>query len=222
MQFFRFRKPTLFSYDEFLPHQPVPSLDSTVKRYLQSCRPVKTEAEMRELEKQAADFVANLGPTLQNNVEHDAWTEDNYLVADWTTKYLKYRNSLLKLNFFGAGLLHPPSSKMTSRAAMMTSCYLHFCEAISSGTFEAPLLQRLIPICARQYRRFHSTSRLPAENVDELKTWPNSRHIAVNYKYQWFIVRHRFLSRKSGSTKTDFCENFSNGVKLSTQTMRLR
>ena len=116
--------------------------------------------------------------------------EDNY-VSNWWTKeaYLTFRDSLLKLNFYGGGFLAPPTSHMTSRAAMLASLYLELIDQMKSGKMKAPLLQKMIPMCPDQYKRFYGTSRIPMLKEDRLKTWKNSNHIAVNYRSKWFTVK---------------------------------
>ena len=189
MNVFQLRKPKLFAYNELLPNQKVPKLTETIDQYIASCIPTKTTSELDTLRTKSINFLKTIGPTLQLNLEHNSWTEDNY-VSEWWTKnsYLMFRDSLLKLNFFGGGLLKPPSTIMTSRAAMLIDGYLDICQKISSGKLEAPLLQRMVPLCTEQYKRFHSTSRIPGESVDYLKTWSASEHIAVNYRHRWYII----------------------------------
>ena len=60
---------------------------------------------------------------------------------------------------------------------------------MKSGQMRAPLLQKMIPLCPEQYKRFYATSRIPLPKEDRLKTWENSNHIAVIYRSKWFIIR---------------------------------
>ena len=189
MKIFKLRKPKLFSYEELLPHQHVPPLKKTVENYINSCKATKTKDELVKLRQHADDFLKSVGPKLQLNLEHNSWTEENYITEWWTkSSYLSFTDSLLKLNFFGGGLLNPPTSRMTSRAAMIVDGYLKIYQEISAGKFKPPLLQNMIPLCTDQYRRFLATSRIPSTPVDSLKSWPASNHIAINHRHRWYII----------------------------------
>lgn len=136
MNIFKLRKPKLFSYAELLPAQPVPELQKTISQYLDSCRPVKSTEEMKNLVKTSQEFIKSEGKRFQQELEHHSWTEDNY-VSDWWTKeaYLTFRDSLLKLNFYGGGFLAPPTTHMTSRAALLVREAQNFIMKILNDKF---------------------------------------------------------------------------------------
>lgn len=75
MNIFKIRKPKLFDYSELLPSQPLPDLKETILQYLNSCRSVKTETEMKNLVEDSKEFLRTHGPKFQQELEHHSWTE---------------------------------------------------------------------------------------------------------------------------------------------------
>ena len=54
-----------------------------------------------------------------------------------------------------------PTTRIASRAAVLTSNYLDFYFLIKSNELPPPLLQGLIPMDVTQYGRLFSTTRIP-------------------------------------------------------------
>lgn len=75
-------KPTddkTFSNDELLPSLPLPSLESTLKKYLESIRPFVTHLEYLETEKKVLDFQNGLGKRLQFYLQNKQSKERNWV-----------------------------------------------------------------------------------------------------------------------------------------------
>ncbi|CAB1312223.1 unnamed protein product [Coregonus sp. 'balchen'] len=67
VRIFSGRQPLLYSYQGSLPNQPVPAVKDTVKRYLESVRPLKTPDEFERMTSLATQFESSLGNRLQCN-----------------------------------------------------------------------------------------------------------------------------------------------------------
>ena len=78
----RGKRPLLFSYQGSLPHLPVPKLEDTVKRYLDSVQPVLGGSESPEyitLRGLADEFVENEGQRIQQYLRFKSLFRGNYV-----------------------------------------------------------------------------------------------------------------------------------------------
>ncbi|XP_023232602.1 carnitine O-palmitoyltransferase 1, muscle isoform-like [Centruroides sculpturatus] len=75
-------QPSLYSCQRSLPRMPVPAINDTIQRLLESLKAVCTEEEFQEIEKQAKEFKNTLAPKLQNILVIKSWISQNY-VSDW-------------------------------------------------------------------------------------------------------------------------------------------
>lgn len=97
------KNPTLYSYEKSLPFLPVPDLDATTKRYLESVRPVLSEERFKKMEKLAEQFKNGLGKRLQRYLVWKSWWSTNY-ISDWWQQfvYLRSREPLMiNSNYYG-------------------------------------------------------------------------------------------------------------------------
>merc|ERR1711991_914560 len=79
--------PMLYSFQGSLPRLPVPGLQATTERYLESVRPVLDDEEYARMSELAAGFVANEGPSLQRYLVLKSWYARNY-VSDWWQRFV--------------------------------------------------------------------------------------------------------------------------------------
>uniref|UniRef100_A0A673KE38 carnitine O-palmitoyltransferase n=1 Tax=Sinocyclocheilus rhinocerous TaxID=307959 RepID=A0A673KE38_9TELE len=83
-------KPMLYSFQSSLPRLPVPPVKDTVRRYLESARPLMDDEQYKRMEGLAKDFEKNLGPRLQWYLKLKSWWASNY-VSDWWEEYIYLR-----------------------------------------------------------------------------------------------------------------------------------
>ncbi|KTG47902.1 hypothetical protein cypCar_00004921, partial [Cyprinus carpio] len=83
-------KPMLYSFQSSLPRLPVPPVKDTVRRYLDSARPLMDDEQYKRMEGLAKDFEKNLGPRLQWYLKLKSWWASNY-VSDWWEEYIYLR-----------------------------------------------------------------------------------------------------------------------------------
>uniref|UniRef100_A0A9L0TUG9 Carnitine palmitoyltransferase 1C n=1 Tax=Equus caballus TaxID=9796 RepID=A0A9L0TUG9_HORSE len=96
VRIFSGRHPMLFSYQRSLPRQPVPSVQDTVRKYLESVRPVLSDEDFDWTAGLAQEFLKLQASLLQWYLRLKSWWASNY-VSDWWEEfvYLRSRNSLM-------------------------------------------------------------------------------------------------------------------------------
>nr|KAF6409506.1 carnitine palmitoyltransferase 1C [Rousettus aegyptiacus] len=96
VRIFSGRRLMLFSYQRSLPRQPVPSVQDTVRKYLESVRPVLSHEDFDWTAALAKEFLRLQASLLQWHLRLKSWWASNY-VSDWWEEfvYLRSRNSLM-------------------------------------------------------------------------------------------------------------------------------
>lgn len=171
-----------YAFQDHCPPLPVPRLDDTISRYLASMKELLTEAEFAKLKKNSSHFLATVGPAVQSALEKKWWISRNY-VTDWweTYVYLKPRDSIMiNSNYFGLSPRQTPTGRRESRAAGQIWSLLKWRKDALIDNKVLPLkLQKLVPLCPIQYKRFFATTRVPGKQTDEIITAENVTHIVV-------------------------------------------
>lgn len=177
-------QPSLYSCQRSLPRMPVPSINDTIQRLLESLKAVCTEEEFQAIQKQAKEFKNTLAPKLQNILVIKSWISQNY-VSDWWEKYayLKSRSPLPNnSNYYVSDQSYwiPPTTQI-SRAACLAYNILTFKRLIDREELPPFVLRNTVPTCMAQYERLFSTVRIPGEDIDELHHFESakSKHIIV-------------------------------------------
>uniref|UniRef100_H2YI63 Choline/carnitine acyltransferase domain-containing protein n=1 Tax=Ciona savignyi TaxID=51511 RepID=H2YI63_CIOSA len=180
------RKKYLYTFQHVLPHYPLPPLESTCKKMLQTIEPLVTPDELQEIRKEVKEFMNNEGPMLQAILEKRERSEENWVADLWDKyAYLVSRSSLLFTNFCSNSAieksdLSPCKIRLQSaRAANITYHHIRFYQMVANRTLPPLLVQNLVPICCHRYRYIFACTRLPGLAMDELKTYDNPKHIIV-------------------------------------------
>uniref|UniRef100_A0A673KD53 carnitine O-palmitoyltransferase n=1 Tax=Sinocyclocheilus rhinocerous TaxID=307959 RepID=A0A673KD53_9TELE len=165
-------KPMLYSFQSSLPRLPVPPVKDTVRRYLESARPLMDDEQYKRMEGLAKDFEKNLGPRLQWYLKLKSWWASNY-VSDWWEEYIYLR---------GRGPIMV-NSNYYAMVRLISHYFSHnlplFCTLMVLNT---------IPMCSSQYERMFNTSRVPGVETDVLQHMNESKHIAVYHKGLFYKV----------------------------------
>ncbi|XP_031310679.1 peroxisomal carnitine O-octanoyltransferase [Camelus dromedarius] len=92
-----------FQYQDSLPSLPVPSLEESLKKYLESVKPFANEEEYKKTEAIVQKFQNGIGKTLQQKLLERAKEKRNWLEEWWlNVAYLDVRiPSQLNVNFAG-------------------------------------------------------------------------------------------------------------------------
>ncbi|CAG5116701.1 unnamed protein product, partial [Candidula unifasciata] len=80
---FHIPKFRTFSVEQSLPKLPVPPLEQTLKKYLDTCYPLLTEEQYKSTQEIVNRFLKNEGPALQKLLEERARKEVNWLSEWW-------------------------------------------------------------------------------------------------------------------------------------------
>eukprot|EP00293_Proteomonas_sulcata_P010653 CAMPEP_0184299254 /NCGR_PEP_ID=MMETSP1049-20130417/9893_1 /TAXON_ID=77928 /ORGANISM="Proteomonas sulcata, Strain CCMP704" /LENGTH=657 /DNA_ID=CAMNT_0026609627 /DNA_START=128 /DNA_END=2101 /DNA_ORIENTATION=+ len=185
------REPLLYSFQSAMPRLPVPSLEQTMQKYLESVKPILSEEELETSKVAWESFIKGEGKKFQKLLQLKSWVAGNY-VSDWWEKYVYLRSRspiLINSNYYGLGYAsHIPTKKQTARAARLVHNYMLFKKELESEKLKPTTIRGLVPICMRQYERLFSTTRIPGRDSDVLRHIDpsDSIHVAVLYKGTWW------------------------------------
>ncbi|XP_003743510.1 peroxisomal carnitine O-octanoyltransferase [Galendromus occidentalis] len=164
-----------FENDESQAPLPVPSLQRTLNRYLDSVKPFVTENEFAKTEELGRRFENGVGRQLQEQLLKRANDHRNWLEDWWRdVAYLRNRSPLIPLsNMAGAfGLFEFAKNYKGPRseyAAKGLCHYVNFWHLIRREKLK-PQKFRDTPWSMDQFRRAFNTTRIPQEGMDELRT----------------------------------------------------
>jgi hypothetical protein len=189
------RLPMLYGNQAMLPTLPLPSIETTVRKYLQAAAAVCSEEDMREREQLAQQFLsdAKQGRLLQRYLRMKHLLSPNY-VSDWWEKYvyLRCRSPLMiNSNFYCIDSARAwPTTDQCARAAVLVSNMLDFKDQVESESLEPIYVQGIVPLCMEQYRRTFCTTRLPGRECDTLDhdDSMSARHIVVIHKGVYYAL----------------------------------
>lgn len=188
------KKRMLYSLQDVLPKYPLPPLDFTCQRALQTLEPLVTPERFQEIKKEMEKFAAEDGPKLQKILEKKFETEENWVSDIWDKyAYLVGRYPLIYTNFcMGGGVNRSDLASYTKglpQAAVAANQVYHmtrFYELIKSETLESLMMMNLVPICNDRYRYMFGTTRIPGHKIDSMRTYEESKHIIVFRKGMMF------------------------------------
>ncbi|XP_041352495.1 carnitine O-palmitoyltransferase 1, liver isoform-like isoform X2 [Gigantopelta aegis] len=185
------RKPLLNSYQAALPKLPVPSIDHTITKFLESIHPIMDEEKYKRMEKLAYEFKNGIGKKLQRYLVLKSWWASNY-VSDWWESYvyLKGRSSIMiNSNFYGIDcVLEKPYGCQVARAASVIYSAIQYRRDLDREELEPLLLNKIVPLCSAQYERQFNTTRIPGIDIDTIVHLKDSNHVAVYHKGRYFKV----------------------------------
>lgn len=141
-----------------LPSLPLPPLADTLRRYLDSCRPLLTAAEFAATEFAVTAFASETGPLLQRQLEERAQAcveKGTHWLAEWWDHYayLSCRVPLpVKWNIFGTALNSSRSTQRLRRAARLALAAASFHVHLAAGRIAPDSLDTRgnIPLCMEQ------------------------------------------------------------------------
>uniref|UniRef100_A0A3P9CVL1 carnitine O-palmitoyltransferase n=1 Tax=Maylandia zebra TaxID=106582 RepID=A0A3P9CVL1_9CICH len=185
------RKPLLYSYQSSLPHLPVPAIQDTVSRYLESVRPLLTDPEFKRMSDLANEFESNLGNRLQRYLKLKALWATNY-VSDWWEEYVYLRSRgpiMVNSNYYGMDFLYvTPTSVQAARAGNTITALLLYRRKVNREELKPSRVPgTVIPLCAAQCERMFNTTRTPGVETDVLQHWLDSEFVAVYHRGRYFI-----------------------------------
>ncbi|XP_041074163.1 carnitine O-palmitoyltransferase 1, liver isoform-like isoform X2 [Polyodon spathula] len=184
-------KPMLYSFQTSLPRLPVPAVADTMKRYLESARPLMDDEQYNRMEALAKDFEVNLGPRLQWYLKLKSWWATNY-VSDWWEEYIYLRGRgpiMVNSNYYAMDYLYVyPTKIQSARAGNTIHAILLYRQKLDREQIKPLMIQNTIPMCTSQYERMFNSSRIPGVESDTIQHVRDSKHIVVFHKGRFFKV----------------------------------
>lgn len=185
---------TFSTYAE-IPPLPVPTLEDTARRYLDSVAALVDEATFRDVEAATAELLAEggAGRRLQAALERKAASADNWLSQWWDeVAYLGYPETLLINSNWGIwGDPRQPFDDPAMRAAEVVARTVDFHIQIVNETLPPVRAGKArTPLDMSLYKRMFGVSRVPGALKDQLVKHDaaTSRHILVMRKHQVFTL----------------------------------
>nr|XP_023700311.1 peroxisomal carnitine O-octanoyltransferase [Paramormyrops kingsleyae] len=166
-----------FQYQGALPPLPVPSLEETLRKYLDAVRPFATEEEFRATKGIVKRFGEGLGKDLHQQLLQRARTRRNWLEEWWlNTAYLEVRMpSQLNVNFAGPApyLEHcwpPQDGTQLERTSLATWYTLQYWDLIRT---EKLAVQKAgsVPLDMDQFRMLFCTCKVPGVATDTIHNY---------------------------------------------------
>uniref|UniRef100_A0A667XIB3 carnitine O-palmitoyltransferase n=1 Tax=Myripristis murdjan TaxID=586833 RepID=A0A667XIB3_9TELE len=190
VRIFSGRQPLLYSYQGSLPNLPVPAIKDTLKRYLESVRPLMDSTEFERMTKLASEFESSLGHRLQWYLKLKALWAANY-VSDWWEEYIYLRGRspiMVNSNYYGMDFLYvTPTPIQAARAGNTIHAFLLYRRKLNREEIKPSRVPgTVIPLCAAQCERMFNTTRTPGEETDTVQHWQDSDYIAVYHRGRYF------------------------------------
>lgn len=201
------KKPRLYSLQPALPHLPVPQLESTVSKFLNTVKPLISESEFEATTAAAEEFKKGAGRQLQQALIQRAADPkiNNWLEEYWESFiYLRGRKPLNAFsNWYGTDRINAKPEQQLDRATNLIVELMFFHRMVESQELEPIRLMGTVPFCMWQYSRIFCTTRNPGKEQDALITYPinASNYIMVIRKGQIWKVQvstsdGKIISRK--------------------------
>ncbi|XP_054850943.1 carnitine O-palmitoyltransferase 1, brain isoform isoform X2 [Eublepharis macularius] len=191
VKIFAGRKPMLYSYQASLPRLPVPAIKDTMRRYLESIRPLMTDVEFQRMTQLARDFERTLGPRLQWYLKLKSWWASNY-VSDWWEEYVYLRSRgplMVNSNYYAMDFLYvTPTPVQAARAGNLVHAMLLYRRKLTREEIKPMMIQGTVPMCSAQYERMFNTTRIVGMEGDRIQHLRDSKHIAVYHAGRFFRV----------------------------------
>lgn len=181
-----------FANQDSLPKLPIPDLEDTCRKYIESLAPLQTPREHEETKAAVHDFLKSDGPELQERLKKYASSKTSYIEQFWYDSYLNFDNSVV-LNLNPFFLLEddptPARNNQVTRAASLASSALSFVRAVRREELP-PDTVKGSPLCMYQYSRLFGTARVPTENGCIIGQNATAKHIVVlcRGQFYWFDV----------------------------------
>jgi len=185
--------PSTWSNQAQLPRLPVPDLNESCEKLLQTLEPLAESPEQfQSLKSDVQEFLkpGGRGEELQKRLlEHEADCAKKVPAENWLEKwwlnlaYLAHRDPLPIYLSVHMGITTSYPVSRETRAATFAVNMIKFKEILEREELPPQRLPKMgnIPLCMDQFRRFFSCTRIPHEHMDELVIFPKevSRHLIV-------------------------------------------
>ncbi|CAG7852254.1 Carnitine O-acetyltransferase, mitochondrial Short=Carnitine acetylase; Flags: Precursor [Serendipita indica DSM 11827] len=185
---------TMLAHEAELPGLPVPSIQSTAEKYLETTRPHLTPSEFRTTQLAVNDFISSpLVRRLQTRLEERAASEksagrNNWLSEWWNdVAYMAYRDPVVVfVSYFYVHMAGQSGKGRDARAAELLKGLLMFRQLVESQKLEPEKVKDYY-LAMSSYKWLFNATRLPTAGSDTAKKYPADSHNHVV-----FIRKNRF------------------------------
>ncbi|KAM8861501.1 carnitine O-palmitoyltransferase 1, muscle isoform 2-T3 [Synchiropus picturatus] len=189
VKMFSGRRPLLYSFQASLPRLPVPSVDDTIDRYLESVRPLLDNKQYSQMEMLAKEFQDKEAAQLQRYLILKSWWATNY-VSDWWEEFIYLRGRspiMVNSNFYIMDLLYvTPTHRQAARAGNVVHAMLQYRRKLERGEHAPLRALGTVPMCSTQMERMFNTTRIPGIETDILQHLTDRKHLVVYHKGRFF------------------------------------
>uniref|UniRef100_A0A8C4F3F6 Carnitine O-palmitoyltransferase n=1 Tax=Dicentrarchus labrax TaxID=13489 RepID=A0A8C4F3F6_DICLA len=203
VRIFSGRKPLLYSYQGSLPNLPLPPIKDTVKRYLESVRPLMDDTEYERMNNLAAEFESSLGNRLQWYLKLKALWAANY-VSDWWEEYVYLRGRsplMVNSNYYGMDFLYvTPTPIQAARAGNSIYAFFLYRRKLNKEEIKPSRIPGIgIPLCAAQCERIFNTTRTPGEETGKETDIASLKNTALILTLELTACSHNSAGRSVDS-----------------------
>ncbi|KAL8579049.1 hypothetical protein ACOMHN_035988 [Nucella lapillus] len=181
-----------FQYQDDLESLPVPSLEETLSKYIDSVRPHVSDDELREVEFLCQQFASGEGKVLHQKLLARAQKSRNWMEKWWEdVAYMEGRLPNPLMNMAGPGpylydIWKPQPGSLIPRTALMTYFIIEFWQLVRKEKIRPHKDGKGRPMCMNQFLKLFSTCNIPGVQQDHLvhhfkseSQGPTPTHIAV-------------------------------------------
>lgn len=217
-----------FQYQDQLQKLPIPDLEETCTNYLSVLRPLQTEKEYEKTVEAVSKFLKDgTGKYLDSELRKYSETRNSYIEQFWYDAYLNYDSPVvLNLNPFFLLEDDPFHNEATcvnpqvKRATTLTISSLKFIRALKNETLPVDFQRNGKPLCMYQYSKLFGASRIPSEDGCVMQLDPNSNHIIVMSKSQFYWFDVLDLDNNLIMLEQDLIVNYTSIIQDSLKTPR--
>ncbi|KAG0088645.1 Carnitine O-acetyltransferase mitochondrial [Podila epicladia] len=190
-----------------LPSLPIPPLEQTLQRYIESIRPLTTDEEYERTVAQVEQFKSSkqgqdLDRRLREQSQECKKRGTSWLAEWWDDwAYFSHRDSsTFFVNYYFGFQDDPRVPTQTARAAQLVSLALEFRQLIATRTL-TPDMARNAPFCMNMYRYLFNYSRISGSSCDSAVGFPTdiNNHICVVRNGKFYIFETLHLPSKPSS-----------------------
>ncbi|KAF9393365.1 Carnitine O-acetyltransferase mitochondrial [Podila verticillata] len=190
-----------------LPSLPIPPLEQTLQRYVESIRPLTTDEEYERTVAQVEQFKSSSqGQDLDRRLREQSQScqkRGTSWLAEWWDDwaYFTHRDSsTFFVNYYFGFQDDPRMPTQTARAAQLVSLALEFRQLIATRTL-TPDMARNAPFCMNMYRYLFNYSRISGSSCDSAVGFDTdtNNHICVVRNGKFYIFETLHLPSKPSS-----------------------
>lgn len=189
VRMFSGRRPLLYSFQASLPRLPVPRVEDTVQRYLESVRPLLDDDKYNQMEILAKEFQETQAAQLQRYLILKSWWSSNY-VSDWWEEFIYLRSRspiMVNSNFYVMDLLYvTPTQRQAARAGNVVHAMLQYRRKLERGEHAPLRALGTVPMCSTQMERMFNTTRIPGVETDVVQHLNDRKHLVVYHRGRFF------------------------------------